>query len=568
MDIDNITYDDTKLEDLNFFWTKSGVPCFMADRDNIEEIIENLGFNIYYMICNTAVDRKIETKSVGYNAAPTATTTTWVTDLSTNIVKVVNNFVGRSVAIVKDEDLYDFDVTRETAEYNLPPIPHDIVVKLDEFFRLVDAQHGTESIVLLTFDPQYEGTPEGWGVLVPDQTNTSVHCKYDAESIVDQKPENVMIVGSVHSHPNMAAYASGTDHADQADFDGIHITYGWQKSVNGGATQYHIEMQIGGTAWTLKPEDVFEDFVFTKAPDPQVIEWSQKVKKVHPPTGGTHKPASTPQQSIHHQTTTTQVAAYTLPGDTTSRFRPIGDPNFQEYPNEIFDSAAKSGDALFIVELNYADRDLYCYACANIISDDDLFDQVCPICDIMFCNVLDGISSILSGAGEYLRKRSRHSNVDFYLWSMDEKGKETFSKIASKAFDTDEKEAPLSLIKDIEEEYPISDNLDEYYYSGYTANKTVCCDIPIADVALCKCETTVLYDDILDFDVAHPYDVYSRNDSCIHCSYYYSRECKPYQESIIEFVRTKRPMESSIQPCSDWVEHSDNTYLEGRYLYD
>jgi hypothetical protein len=95
----------------------------MADRDNIEEIIENLGFNIYYMICNTAVDRKIETKSVGYNSAPAATTTTWVTDLSTNIVKVVNNFVGRSVAIVKDEDLYDFDITRETAEYNLPPIP-------------------------------------------------------------------------------------------------------------------------------------------------------------------------------------------------------------------------------------------------------------------------------------------------------------------------------------------------------------------------------------------------------------------------------------------------------------
>lgn len=151
---------------------------------------------------------------------------------------------------------------------------------------------------------------------------------------------------------------------------------------------------------------------------------------------------------------------------------------------------------------------------------------------------------------------------------MDDKGKETFSKVASKSFVTDDKEVSLSLIKDIEEEYPISDNLDEYYYSGYTSTKTVCCDLPIADIELCKCTTTVLYDDILDFDAAHPYDVYSRNDSCIHCSYYYSRECKPYQESIIEFVRTKRPMESSIQPCSDWVEHSDNTYLEKGYLYD
>ena len=254
--IDNITYMDVKLEDLNYFWTKSGVPCFMANRDNIEEEIEFLGFNIYYLICNVAVDRKVESNV--YDKGITTKNVSYVTDLSTKIVKVVNNFVGRTVAEIVDEDLFDFDVTRETAEYSLPPIPRVIIDKLDEFFRLVHVQHGTESIVLLTFDPQYEGTSQGWGVLVPDQVNTSVHCKYDADSIVDQKPEDVLIVGSVHSHPEMAAYASGTDHADQADFDGIHITYGWQKSINNGATQYHIEMQMAGHAYTLKPEDVFE----------------------------------------------------------------------------------------------------------------------------------------------------------------------------------------------------------------------------------------------------------------------------------------------------------------------
>jgi hypothetical protein len=560
MDIDNITYDDTKLEDLNFFWTKSGVPCFMADRDNIEEIIENLGFNIYYMICNTAVDRKIETKNVGYNSAATSTTTTYVTDLSTNIVKVVKNFVGRSVAIVEDEDLYDFDVTRETAEYNLPLIPYDIVTKLDEFFRLVDAQHGTESIVLLTFDPEFEGSPQGWGVLVPEQVNTSVHCKYDAESIVDQKPENVMIVGSVHSHPKMAAYASGTDHADQADFDGIHITYGWQSSVNGGATQYHIEMQIGGKAWTLKPEDVFEDFVFNKVPDPQVVEWSQKVKKVQPPTGGPAKPASTPQQYTHQPATTTQAVS-TPAGNTTTRFRPIGDPKFQEYPNEIFDSAAKSGDALFIVELDYADKDLFCYSCCNALGDNDLFDQVCPICDIMFCASNDSLSAILSGAEQYLTKRNRPINIDYYLWSMDTNGKETFSKISNKSFDV----TPVSSVDD---EYPISDNVDEYYYSGFSERKTVCCDIEISNIELCTCPETVIYDDILDFDQSHPYDVYNRNEDCVSCAYYYSRECKPYYEAIIDFVRTKKPMESAIRQCSDWVEYRDDSYLEKGYLYD
>jgi hypothetical protein len=145
------------------------------------------------------------------------------------VVKVVNNIIGRSVSQVEDE-IADLAAVRETAEYTLPGIPLEIVNRLDDFFRLVDAQHGTEAIVMLTFDPT-KSDSSGWGVLVPEQTNTSVHCNYNPDSIVAEKPDHVMIVGSVHSHPGMAAYASGTDHADQADFDGIHITYGWQKSV-------------------------------------------------------------------------------------------------------------------------------------------------------------------------------------------------------------------------------------------------------------------------------------------------------------------------------------------------
>lgn len=563
MDIDNITYDDTKLEDLNFFWTKSGVPCFMADRDNIEEIVENLGFNIYYLICNVATDRKVETKSVGYANSPSATTTTYVTDYATNIVKIVNNFVGRSVSIVKDEDIYDFSAVREDAEYSLPSIPYDIVTKLDEFFRLVEAQHGTESIVLLTFDPS-KSDSSGWGVLVPDQVNTSVHCKYDAESIVDQKPEDVMIVGSVHSHPNMAAYASGTDHADQADFDGLHITYGWQKSVNGGATQYHIEMQIGGAIWTLKPEDVFEDFIFNKNPDPQVLEWSQKVKKVLPPTGGTPKPLSTPLQSTQQPATTTQVASIQT-GAITDKFRVVGNHNYQQYPDQAFQEAVDSQLAMFIIEIDYTESDPFCYACAGAIGPHDLYNQVCPICDIMFCDLKDNVSDILSSARTYLTKRNKPINIDYYLWSIDDKSEEIFYKIAERSFDQEDT-LPVLIVE--EDEYPVQDNIDEYYYSGFNPDRTVCCNIHIRDIELCTCQQTIVYEDILDFDFAHPYDVYARNNDCIHCIYYYSRECTPYRTAIVDFVSTKTPMQNSISVCSDWTEYNYDQYVEKGYLYD
>jgi hypothetical protein len=269
------------LDDLTYFWAKDGLPVFFADRDNIEDCIEDLGFSIYYLLCNIAEDKNLPApKPAGYTTYSTTNTfgaTTVQTTATTGLVKIVNNIVGRSVSEVKDE-ITSHTYIRETAEYNLPAIPFEMITRLDEFFRLVDAQHGTESIVLLTFDPSKTDS-SGWGILVPEQTNTSVHCNYNPDSIVAEKPENVLIVGSVHSHPGMAAYASGTDHADQADFDGLHITFGWQKTVNNNATQYYIEMQMGGSSWTLKPDDVFENFTVQKDPDPTVVEWSTKVKK-------------------------------------------------------------------------------------------------------------------------------------------------------------------------------------------------------------------------------------------------------------------------------------------------
>lgn len=560
----NTTTEEIKLEDLNFFWTTSGVPCFMADRDNIEDIIEDLGFNIYYLICNLATDRKIENKE--WVNGKQETKTTYVTDLSTSIMKVVNNFVGRSVSLVKDEELYNFVPVREEARYSLPAIPMDIVQKLDEFFRLVDSQHGTESIVLLTFDP-LKDDPSGWGVLVPDQTNTAVHCKYDAESIVEQKPDHVMIVGSVHSHPNMAAYASGTDHADQADFDGIHITYGWQKSVNGGATQYHIELQMDGTSYTLKPEDVFEDFVFNKDPDPQVLEWSQKVKKVQPPTGGAVTPMGlqqTQQSYIQAQTTTITPLGSTQVGTTDDRFRMLGDCRFQAYPNIEIEKAVENLQAVVIMELDYKDKDLYCYSCSGPIEDKDLYNQTCPICDIMFCDLNDGYSRLLTDAASYLRRRGLDTNVDYYLWCIDSEQKQYLARVAERAYD-DEKSVGSILLED---EYPVSDNLDDYYYSNFTEDHTICCNVHVSALDQCKCETTVLYEDIFDFDQAHPYDVYGRNAECIVCKHYYSADCKPYKTAIIDYVRTRRPIESPISVCSDWLEYDESSYLEKGYLYD
>ena len=250
------------INDLDFFYMPNGLPCFLGNKENLIDIVEEqLNLSMYYLLADKATYKKYtQHKPATYEkgvSTPAKTVEYTEQEREICMFKIVKNMIGRIVQPADDCFGETFIGIEPEAIYNLPPIPKSLTDKLDEFFRLVHAQHGTESIVLLTFD-ESNMTSESWGVLVPKQENTSVHCKYDPDSVVELKPYHLSIVGSVHSHPEMSAYASGTDHEDQADFDGLHITYGWQKSLNAGATQYHIEMQMAGTAYILKPEDVFE----------------------------------------------------------------------------------------------------------------------------------------------------------------------------------------------------------------------------------------------------------------------------------------------------------------------
>lgn len=263
------------LENLKQFDLPNGMPCFIGDVDEVCKHIEAHNYSFYYVM-------GIEQYNVTENKTiKTATRPT--------IFKVVSTIVSRSVTVADPAEL-GLDTMTSQAWYSLPLIPRNLVQMMDDFFRQVEEKFNTESIVLLTFDPRFlesENPSDGWGILVPDQENTAGDCRYDHESIVSEKDENVYLVGSAHSHPNMAAFASGTDHKDQADFPGIHITYGWQKSVSNNATQYYIELQTPGGAFTMNPEQVFESTPKAQ-PAPEIEQWISKVtKKAATPTTST-----------------------------------------------------------------------------------------------------------------------------------------------------------------------------------------------------------------------------------------------------------------------------------------
>lgn len=541
------------LDDMNYFWMPTGAPCFIANNwdvvDDICETIESFGFQIYYLICD-----KSSRKTVSVKNDKGLLTSQEVYEYTPAILKVVNNFTGRVVMDSPDAFGNTFAAVEEVAQYTMPPIPKVIVDKLDEFFRLVDAQHHTESIVILTYDTTKEGS-DGWGVLVPEQENTSVHCKYDADSIATLKPDNVMIVGSVHSHPGMAAYASGTDHADQADFDGIHITYGWQNNVNNGATQYHIELQVSGESYILKPEDVFEEYSINKNPDPEVVEWSTKVKKAQPLyTGGSVSQAAHPVPSQSYQTTWATQTHNSQPtaAGTTDTLRTFDKSKFLEELKTV------SPDSIVAVEIDpMIDPDADCLICGFPITIQAMRQAFCITCDTPIVSPEMGHFEILTNIHKYALDRKLDPFVAYYVYCRDERNPQVSFLMNIKPVGVD----PVSAGSD----YGPDDDHDIY---SDKEPRTVCCNVPVAKINECYCSKTVLEEDIASFDVAHrDFNIYDNSSKCYECTNYYDTACPAFRKALVDYIQENKLITDLIEPCDFFVHYKDST-ISDEYIAD
>lgn len=534
---DTTTTEEITLADLDHYWTETGLPVFIANRDDICDIVEGMGFSIYYLIGNAS---KI-TKTTSTNPTTKQQTTTQTAVKSISLLKVVNNFVGRTVSISKD--VFDNSILsiEEQALYTMPPIPHVLVEKLDQFFRLVDAQHGTESIVMLTYDTTKEGS-QGWGILVPDQTNTSVHCNYDPHSVAILKPDHVMIVGSVHSHPGMSAYASGTDHKDQADFDGLHITYGWQKSVNNGATQYHIELQMAGTAYTLQPEEVFENYTIEKEPDPEVVEWSTKVKKVLPPNmGGMYMGQ---HNSQHPPATGTKAPATIMAPGATETTRTVKVDNqldsFQTIRNTIksFLHADFEDNAIFIAEIDTT-ADL-CPCCATKLDHFIMSSGYCDFCYMPLVEKNATLNEIYQVISLYCQDLYIETNAPIYLWTVEESGAHSFMKICE-SFNNNIPQPQLPLYTTATNPIIVEHTLENYVeeeLTDYIDEDTMyCCHTKIEE-NICNCTPKITAADLVGFDhETASVQVYSTKLPCQSCDHYYDISCPMYKTLIEQWVQ-------------------------------
>jgi hypothetical protein len=575
-------FEQVSLDDLNHFWLPNGAPCFLANREDICDQVEGLGFQIYYLVANHETVSSQTNKNNNNNNKNTNNSYTYQQIKYTGrLLKVVKNIVGRSVGVSNEDFNKDLLSFKEEAEYHLPPIPRAMVEKMDEFFRLVHAQHGTESIVILTFDTTKEGS-DGWGILVPEQTNTAAHCKYDPDSIAGLKDDHVLIVGSVHSHPEMSAYASGTDHEDQADFDGLHITYGWQKSVSNGMTQYHAELQMGGSNYILDIDDVFESFKMEKDPDPEVVEWTDKVKKFQAPALGAYNP-TTPYQTTYYNAGTTHTAGHGITnpnyaGYDTQRFT---QKRTQNIPDEILNGI--SYNAVLIAEIDTSEHGrMLCPSCGLSLFRNEIYlGSSCPSCDIPIVSIGMHIDNIIKSVHGFQNKRGRNISVPYYLWSKSSGNgknhtvlliKPELSSISSikgddnlKADiyddgdqvriatpDDDDSDLQMDLRKEYEDKlFQAYDNgeiqVEEYTDLAFElelwATHTWCCSTELlGNVDSCDCAVMVTDEDASEYDdfcSKNNLVVYLPDTDCHSCAYYYTGGCPSYRESVVDFSRNK-----------------------------
>jgi hypothetical protein len=610
MDEEVQEFQQVELGDLSYFWLPNGAPCFLANREDICDQVEGIGFQIYYLIGNEQRNNPSNGgKTTGGNDKWNANHSYTVAQekYHSRILKVVKNIVGRAVAVVHEDFGDQLVKFKEEAEYSMPPIPSAMVDKLDEFFRLVHAQHGTESIVMLTFDPTRAGS-EGWGILVPEQTNTPSHCKYDPDSVAALKEDHVIIVGSVHSHPEMSAYASGTDHEDQADFDGLHITFGWQKSVNNGMTQYHVELQMGGSNYILDVEDVFESFKIEKDPDPEVVEWTSKVKKSSAPASGAYN--TTPYgATIYHISGTSPTGQH---GSTNYGYNAYSASRFvqkrsQNLPFEITDGIP--ANAVLVAEIDTTEIGrMLCPSCGLSIFKTEIYlGSSCPSCDIPIVAMNTHIDQVIRSVNGYQNKRNRGCNVPYYLWAKNYQNGKSYTVLLIKAqhdvvssikgddnikvatFDADDEDDVAlqhELRKDFEKNTSgdtLVDYADVSFELDFWDDNTWCCATDVVSVVsgsaagVCNCSVMVDKEDAFEFDefcYKNDLNVYKAGSDCEQCIYWYTGGCDSYRQAVVDYkthshqsyevIVDNLEQNLNVEGCEKWQKYKKEVESEIR----
>ncbi len=164
---------------------------------------------------------------------------------------------------------------------NFPKLSKPALEYIVGFFDRVYRLHRSESVVLLLWnlDEQH------YKLVVPEQEAT-VSESYGTRSPLDVRykvpaplPARHLLVGDIHCHGDIGAYASMTDRLDERYRDGFHAIVG---KIDREPPEFHLEMSIDGHRFPVMFDEIFE--AYRQRRDYVRPDWLSKVAiKVEPP---------------------------------------------------------------------------------------------------------------------------------------------------------------------------------------------------------------------------------------------------------------------------------------------
>jgi hypothetical protein len=195
-----------------------------------------------------------------------------------------------------------------------PKIPQRTIEQVVGFFDRVADLYGSEAVVLAVWN-RHKHEIE---IIAPPQLATISRNPWDTVSPIGVEYEvpplgsEQVVLGDIHSHVDMAAYASHVDRVDEQYRAGLHVVVG---RLYREPPEFHIEAVVDGARFKFAPDTVFAGYQRRRATFPE--EWLDQIKlKVY----------GTTTQTFGHSTTKPDVASAPARHDDEISLSPAAAP--------------------------------------------------------------------------------------------------------------------------------------------------------------------------------------------------------------------------------------------------
>lgn len=163
--------------------------------------------------------------------------------------KYLKKKTGIIDSLVEVDSVPGLEKIEEYATIDIPKINIWVVSEVICFLKKMYEFHKSEGTVVLFYNEKEKTFNIGF----PKQGNSPTSSLYKNGNLIT--PDGYIRVGTFHSHSDFGAFHSGTDHKDESEFDGLHITIG---HVNTELYSISASIVINKKRFMLDPLDYME----------------------------------------------------------------------------------------------------------------------------------------------------------------------------------------------------------------------------------------------------------------------------------------------------------------------